>query len=53
MKSHRRSIYYSQLEEWAPILKISGTHFVNVQYGDCQEELTAVRELLEIEIHYF
>ena len=29
------------LEYWAPILKIAGVRFVNLQYGECSEQLRA------------
>lgn len=33
------------LPEWAPILAMPGVHFVNLQYGDYQSDLTALNEL--------
>ncbi|MBU6445176.1 MAG: tetratricopeptide repeat protein [Alphaproteobacteria bacterium] len=35
----KRHKYYSVLDEWGPILRTQGVRFVNVQYGDCEEEL--------------
>lgn len=35
----KRSKYYSVLDDWGPILKTPGITFVNLQYGDCQDEL--------------
>lgn len=37
----RRQKYFSALEMWGPILKTPGVTFVNLQYGDCAEELEA------------
>jgi tetratricopeptide (TPR) repeat protein len=39
MMAAKRSKYYSALDMWGPILKTPGVTFVNVQYGDCREEL--------------
>lgn len=35
----KRAKYYSSLDLWGPVLKTPGIHFVNLQYGDCGEEL--------------
>jgi hypothetical protein len=41
-----RKRYYSPFELWAPVLKTPGCAFVNVQYGECAEEIAwAEREL--------
>ncbi len=40
----RRSKYYSALDLWGPILKTPGVRFINLQYGDCQEEMTRAEE---------
>ncbi len=39
MLGAKRAKYYSALDAWGPILKVPGVTFVNLQYGDCQEEL--------------
>lgn len=31
------------LEQWQPVLNIPGVRFINLQYGDCREELTACK----------
>jgi tetratricopeptide (TPR) repeat protein len=38
------------LRDMAPILQVPGVMFVNLQYGDCAEELTEAREHLGVEI---
>ena len=38
------------LSELAPILQVPGVLFVNLQYGDCTEELADVREQFGIEV---
>lgn len=41
----------TMLDLWSEILAVPGVQFVNVQYGDCEEELRVIRELTGIEIH--
>lgn len=40
----------SELFDWSPLLQIPGVTFVNLQYGDCREELAAVKEKFGVEI---
>jgi Flp pilus assembly protein TadD len=44
MLDAKRSKYYSTLDQWAPLLKIPGVRFINLQYGDCAEELARVEK---------
>jgi len=39
------------LEDWAPILRTRGVRFVNLQYGDCTDDLAAVRDQFGVEIY--
>jgi len=39
MRDTKRQKYFSPLDAWAPVLQTPGVNFVNVQYGDCREEL--------------
>jgi len=50
MLSAKRAKYYSPLDAWAPIFKTPGITFVNVQYGDCKEELARARQMFGIDI---
>ena len=34
-----RQRYFSPFDDWAPVLQTPGVTFVNLQYGDCAEEL--------------
>lgn len=43
----------STLDEWESILMIPGVHFVNLQYGDCSDELTMIKKKLGVTIHQF
>lgn len=42
---------YAKVEELAPILNMKGVDFINLQYGDCKDELAEVRERFGIELH--
>jgi tetratricopeptide (TPR) repeat protein len=39
----RRSRHFSPFDNWKPILNIPGKHFINLQYGDCDEELAKAK----------
>jgi len=41
---------YPSLEAWAPVMRTPGVRFVNLQYGDCDDELRALNGLGQIEI---
>ncbi len=40
------------LEDWEPILRAPGVRFVNLQYGDCADDLAIARDHFGIEIHH-
>ncbi|HXS05237.1 MAG TPA: tetratricopeptide repeat protein [Rhizomicrobium sp.] len=44
MLGAKRAKYFSGIEGWAPVLKTPGVSFVNLQYGDCSEELARAGE---------
>lgn len=44
LKQAKRSMYYADLLEWAPVLKTDNINFINVQYGECKNE---IKELLD------
>lgn len=50
MQDAKRRKYFSALDAWGPILKTPGVTFVNVQYGDCAEELARAGEYHGVEI---
>lgn len=50
MLGAKRAKYYSALDAWAPILKVPGAVFVNLQYGDCADELARAAALHGVEI---
>lgn len=42
---------YTQLMDWAPLLSSEELMFVNLQFGDCEQELSQVESALGIQIH--
>lgn len=48
-----RSKYYSPFDAWKQVLKTPGVTFVNMQYGECAEEIAQVKAELGITIHEF
>ncbi len=52
LQQAKRKMFYAEIEEWLPLLKTENVNFINLQYGDCAEEL----KLLEkhgIKVHNF
>jgi hypothetical protein len=45
-----RQRQFSPFEQWAPVLKTPGVSFINLQYGDCTEELEMARDQLGVDI---
>jgi hypothetical protein len=46
-----RALDSTQLSQWGPILTAPGVHFVNLQYGQCDEELREAGRLFGARIH--
>jgi len=46
-----RSKYYSPFDEWKQVLKTPGAVFVNMQYGECAEEIEQIKHELGVTIH--
>lgn len=53
MQDVKRQKYFAPLDIWAPVLKTPGVKFVNVQYGDCKDELAWACERHGVEIVSF
>lgn len=51
-RSHKlsatRNRKYTALADWAPVLSMPGLVFVNLQYGDCEDELSEIEKQLGI-----
>ena len=45
-----RARYYSPFAQWEQVLKTPGVSFVNMQYGDCAEELARARDAFGVDI---
>jgi tetratricopeptide (TPR) repeat protein len=45
-----RHRFFSPFDQWAPILATPGVCFVNLQYGDCAEEIAQARRELGVDI---
>ena len=45
-----RHRFFSPFEQWAPVLATPGVTFVNLQYGDCAEEIAEARRVLGVDI---
>jgi tetratricopeptide (TPR) repeat protein len=45
-----RARFYSPFDAWAPVLKTPGVRFVNLQYGDCADEIAQARSQLGVDI---
>jgi tetratricopeptide (TPR) repeat protein len=50
MLGAKRAKYYSPVDSWGPILKTPGVTFVNLQYGDCAEELKRMEEKFGVKL---
>jgi hypothetical protein len=46
-----RSTNYIPLDEWDAIFSIPNAVFINLQYGDCEGELTSAEEKFNVKIH--
>jgi len=50
VKTDSRQRYYAPFASWAPVLAQKGVTFVNLQYGDCSEELAAAKDDFGVDI---
>lgn len=51
MRGGYRDLHYTELDQWGKILGVPGAVFVNLQYGECREELEDARQRFGVEIH--
>lgn len=47
-----RARFYPALAQWAQVLQIPGARFVNLQYGDCADDLARLGEISGVEIRH-
>ena len=45
-----RNLNYTPISAWTPIFSVPGVQFINLQYGDCQEELDQVKAHFGVEV---
>lgn len=53
MQDVKRQKYFTVLDAWSPVLKTAGVKFVNVQYGDCKDDLVRIAEKYGVEVTAF
>jgi hypothetical protein len=46
-----RNKHYLNLADWTEVLTLKGCHFINLQYGDVEAELSSAERALNIKIH--
>jgi hypothetical protein len=51
MLGAKRAKYFSAIDGWGAILQTPGASFVNLQYGDCAEELAQAAEKFGVTVH--
>lgn len=42
---------YSAIDDWEPLFRLDGVHWVNLQYDDCAAEIARVHERFGVTIH--
>lgn len=47
----KRSKFFASIEDWKPVFRVAGARFINLQYGDIDADLAAVRERFGAEVH--
>lgn len=53
LKQAKRSMFYAEVLEWLPVLKAKNVNFINVQYGDCTNEIEQLLDSHGIVLHDF
>ena len=51
MLGAKRAKYFAAIDAWGPVLKTPGVSFVNLQYGNCAEEIARAEEKFGVKIH--
>jgi len=50
MTAERRK-YYSEINDWEPVLKVPGVQFINLQYDDCTDEIAIALDQFGAKLH--
>lgn len=53
MMDVKRQKYFTALDAWSPVLKTQGVKFINVQYGDCKNDLSRFATKYGVEVTAF
>lgn len=53
LRTRMRSLGYTRLEDWLPVFAVEGVTWINLQYGDCREELEEANRRFGMSIHCF
>ena len=48
--SVERNIYYAPITSWVPVFETENVAFVNLQYGDCSQEVESIKQEFGIEL---
>jgi tetratricopeptide (TPR) repeat protein len=51
MLAAKRAKYFAPIDGWAPVLQTPGVTFVNLQYGDCADELARAASEFGVTVH--
>ena len=50
LQKAERNFWYADLAFWEPILKTKGARFINLQYGDCDDEIAEFKSRFGVDI---
>lgn len=48
--SAERNIYYAPITSWMPVFETKNVVFVNLQYGDCAQEVANIKQEFDVEL---
>ncbi len=51
LKTAERRLEYTRLHEWGPILSVPDVTWINLQYDDCERELTSAERTFDVKVH--
>ncbi len=53
LKQAKRTMFYAELLEWASVLKTKNVNFINIQYGECDDEIKELFDVHGLTLHNF
>jgi hypothetical protein len=51
LRGGERARYYADLTAWRPLLEVPGVSFVNLQYDECETELSEIEAATGVKVH--